>query len=85
MAATFQGDKGGVRDSATESVTQANGEQEIAFDRVFVPSLILDHTELVLRQAGIHGHEGFAIWAGTLAAGNAHVATLIVPRATIDA
>lgn len=49
------------------------------FDRVFIPSLIADHTELVLRQAGIHGGEAFGIWAGTLAGGDAHVATLVIP------
>jgi hypothetical protein len=53
------------------------------FDRVFVPSLVIDHTELVLRQAGTHGHEGFAIWAGTLSGGDAYVSTLVVPRVTL--
>jgi hypothetical protein len=60
-------------------------DAEFAFDRVFVPSLVVDHTELVLRQAGVQGHEGFTVWAGTLAGGNAHIGTLIVPRATTDA
>jgi hypothetical protein len=71
--------------SATAPRSVGRRDVEFAFDRVFVPSLILDHTELVLRQAGIQGHEGFAVWAGTLAAGDAHVATLIGPRATTDA
>lgn len=57
-------------------------EIEFAFDRVFVPSLIIDHTELVFRQAGVHGDEGFAVWAGTLSGGDAHVASLVIPRAT---
>jgi proteasome lid subunit RPN8/RPN11 len=55
---------------------------DFAYDRVFIPSLLLDHTELTLRQAGIHGDEGFAVWAGTLAGGDAHVATLVTPRRT---
>ncbi len=60
-------------------------DAEFAYDRVFVPSLVIDHTELVLRQAGVQGHEGFALWAGTLAGGDAHIATLVVPNATTDA
>ncbi|HUE60676.1 MAG TPA: hypothetical protein VMO88_13940 [Acidimicrobiales bacterium] len=53
---------------------------DFAFDRVFIPSLVLDHTELVMRQAGVHGDEGFAVWAGTLSGGDAHMATLVIPR-----
>lgn len=53
---------------------------DFRFDRVVIPSLIIDHTELVLRTAGVHGDEGFAIWAGTLSGGNAYIATLVVPR-----
>jgi hypothetical protein len=56
---------------------------DFVFDRMFIPSLIVDHTELVLRQAGVAGHEGFAVWAGTLADGHAHVSTIVVP--TFDA
>lgn len=52
----------------------------LAYDRVFVPSLVLDHTELMLRQHGSAGEEGFGVWAGTLAAGDAFISTLIVPR-----
>jgi hypothetical protein len=57
-------------------------DSDFAFDRVFIPSLVLDHTELVLRQAGVGGDEGFAIWAGTIADQDAYVATLVVPRAS---
>ncbi len=71
--------------SATAARSLGRRDVEFAFDRVFVPSLIIDHTELVLRQAGVQGHEGFAAWAGTLADGDAHVGTLIVPRATTGA
>ncbi len=73
--------------AASAAVPRSLGRRdgEFAFDRVFVPSLIVDHTELTLRQAGVQGHEGFALWAGTLAGGDACVATLVVPRATADA
>lgn len=71
--------------SATASRTLGRRDAKFEFDRVFVPSLVIDHTELVLRQAGVQGHEGFAVWAGTLAGGDAYVGTLIVPRATTDA
>lgn len=73
--------------SAPAAVPRSLGRRdaEFAFDRVFVPSLIIDHTELVLRQAGLQGHEGFALWAGSLAGGDAHVTTLVVPRAATDA
>jgi len=57
-------------------------DAEFGFDRVFIPSLIVDHTELVMRQAGVHGDEEFVVWAGTLSGGDAHVATLVIPRAS---
>ena len=53
---------------------------ELVYDRVVVPSLVLDHTELMLRQHGAAGEEGFGVWAGTLAGSDAFVSTLIVPR-----
>ncbi|MHB8341110.1 MAG: hypothetical protein ACYDB7_08035 [Mycobacteriales bacterium] len=64
--------------------TRSLGRRDVdfGFDRVFIPTLVVDHTELVLRQAGVHGDEGFAVWAGTLADGDAHVATLVIPRAS---
>ncbi len=68
--------------SAREPRSLGRREIDFAFDRVFIPSLIVDHTELVLRQAGVHGDEGFAVWAGTLSGGDAHVASLVIPRAT---
>jgi hypothetical protein len=52
----------------------------LSYNRVFVPSLLIDHTELLLRQHGVCGDEGFGIWAGTLAGGDAFVSTLLVPR-----
>jgi hypothetical protein len=52
----------------------------LSYDRAFVPSLLLDHTELMLRQHGACGDEGFGIWAGTLGGGEAFVSTLIVPK-----
>jgi hypothetical protein len=47
---------------------------------VFLPSLVIDHTDLMLRQHGAAGEEGFGVWAGTLAGGDAFVSTLVVPR-----
>jgi hypothetical protein len=72
--------------AAVAAVPRSLGRRDVefAFDRVFVPSLVIDHTELVLRRAGVQGHEGFVVWAGTLAGGDAHVATLLVPRATAN-
>jgi len=58
------------------------GRRQVAlvYDRVFVPSLVLDHTELMLRQHGAAGDEGFGVWAGTLSGGDAFVSTLVVPH-----
>lgn len=53
---------------------------QLIYERVFVPSLVIDHTELMLRQNGACGDEGFGIWAGTLAGGDAFVSTLIIPK-----
>jgi proteasome lid subunit RPN8/RPN11 len=70
--------------TASVRETRSFGRRDVDFryDRVFIPSLIIDHTELGLRQAGVHGDEGFAIWAGTLSGGDAHVATLVMPSAS---
>jgi hypothetical protein len=70
--------------SGSAPVARSLGRRQVdfSFDRVFVPSLVVDHTELVLRQAGTHAHEGFGIWAGTLAGGDAYVSTLVLPRIT---
>lgn len=71
-----------VRINAPGLVRNAGRRQmPLLYDRVFVPSLVLDHTELMLRQHGAAGEEGFGVWAGTLASGDAFVSTLIVPRA----
>ncbi len=55
-------------------------DAELIYNRVFIPSLILDHTELMLRQHGVAGEEGFGVWAGTLSGGDAFVSTLVLPR-----
>jgi hypothetical protein len=68
--------------SAADPRSFGRRDVDFGFDRVFIPSLIVDHTELVLRQAGVQGNEGFAIWAGTLSGGDVHIATLIVPRSS---
>jgi hypothetical protein len=47
---------------------------------VFVPSLVIDHTELILRQAGACGEEGFVVWAGAFAGGDAFVSSVVVPK-----
>lgn len=67
--------------SAAGRETRSLGRRDadFAFDRLFIPSLIIDHTELVLRHAGNAGDEGFVLWAGTLSEGNAHISTLVVP------
>jgi hypothetical protein len=52
---------------------------QLVYERVFIPSAIIDHTELMLRQHGVAGEEGFGLWAGTLAGGNGFVSTLVVP------
>ena len=43
-------------------------EVDLVYDRVFVPSLVIDHTELMLRQHGVAGAEGLRLWGGTRAA-----------------
>jgi hypothetical protein len=58
---------------------------EFAFNRVFVPSLVIDHTELVLRQAGVCGEEGFVVWAGSLAAGDGYISSVVIPSLSVDA
>jgi hypothetical protein len=55
-------------------------EVEFSFARLFVPSLIVDHTELLLRQAGTHAEEGFVIWAGSLAGGDAYISSVVIPK-----
>ncbi len=52
----------------------------LEYDHVFIPSLVIDHTELMLRQHGAAGEEGFGLLAGTLAGGDAFVSTLVIPR-----
>jgi len=68
------------------ATSRALGRREVdfGFERVFVPSLIVDHTELVFRQAGAAGDEAFVVWAGTIASGDAYVSTLVVPRAAVE-
>jgi hypothetical protein len=60
---------------------RAIGRRSVAlvYDRVFIQSLVIDHTELMLRQHGAASEEGFGLWAGTLAGGDAFVSTLVIP------
>lgn len=46
---------------------------------LIVPTLVVDHTELALRQGGVLGEETFLVWAGTIAGEMAFVSTLVVP------
>jgi hypothetical protein len=69
--------------SGAEAVTCDYGRRahSFGFRRLVVPSLILDYTFLFLRQSGALGHEKYLAWAGTLAANEAFVSTIILPRA----
>jgi hypothetical protein len=61
------------------------GRREIAFDgvrRLFVPSLLIDQTEAMLRRHGVAGEEGIGIWAGSLADGDGFASTLVMPSVT---
>jgi hypothetical protein len=76
-----------VRVSSTEPTTsRALGRRDVefSFNRIFVPSLIVDHTELILRQAGICGDEGFVVWAGSIAEGNAYISSLVLPKLELE-
>lgn len=52
----------------------------LRWDRLIVPTLVIDHTELTLRQAGIRGEEGFLLWAGTITGDLAFVSTVVIPE-----
>jgi hypothetical protein len=71
--------------TAAASVTRSLGRRNVdfSFDRAFVPSLVVDHTELILRQAGTCGDEGFVVWAGSLAGDDAYVSSIIVPKLSV--
>lgn len=51
----------------------------LAYRRLFIPSLVIDQTEAMLRRHGHCGEEGIGLWAGTLAGGEGFVSTLILP------
>lgn len=55
-------------------------ELPLSFDRLFIPSLVIDQTEVMLRRHGNCGEEGIGLWAGTPAGGDGFVSTLITPR-----
>jgi len=63
-------------------ITRSFGRRDVdfAFDRVFIPSLVIDHTELSLRQAGGCSEEGFVIWAGSLSGGHCYVSSLVAAK-----
>lgn len=68
------------RPPADESSYGRRG-QGYGFRRLVVSSLTLDYTFLFLRQSGSLGRERFLAWAGTIAAGDAFVSTIVLPRA----
>lgn len=51
----------------------------LAYHRLFVPSLVIDHTEAMLRRYGNCDEEGIGLWAGSQAGGDGFVSTLIMP------
>jgi hypothetical protein len=65
---------------ATRIATTDRRSRPFAYDRIIVPSLIVDHTLLSMRQAGVAGHERFLVWAGSIVSGDAFVSTIVVPR-----
>jgi len=67
-------------DHPSEIRSLGRRDVDFDFDRVFIPSLVIDHTELVLRHAGLYGDEGFVVWAGTICGGNAHITSLVLPQ-----
>ena len=56
-------------------------DRDFAFHRIYVPTAILDVSVLWMRQSGTQGEERFLLWAGTVSSGEAHVATVVMPRA----
>jgi len=53
-----------------------------AFNRLYIPSLIVDQTFLLLRQAGTLGRERFLIWSGTILDEAAVVSSVQIPAAS---
>ena len=72
-----------VRISSESAPSRSFGRRDHAFkyERLFIPSLVVDYTILFLRQAGIIGEEEFLVWAGSLMGDDAFVSTLVRPRA----
>jgi hypothetical protein len=60
---------------------QSLGRRDAPLDykRLFVPSLVIDHTETMLRRYGNCGEEGIGLWAGSQGGGDGFVSTLITP------
>lgn len=54
-------------------------DKALAYQRLFIPSLVIDQTEAMLRRYGNYGEEGIGLWAGTLAGGDGFVSTLVTP------
>ncbi len=69
----------GVEPTLVHSLGRRKGD--LKFDRLFVPSMALDYSFVLLRSAGINGREKFIAWAGLRAGADAVVTTVINPRA----
>lgn len=52
----------------------------LRWNRLIVPTHVIDGTELVLRLAGVRGEEGMVLWAGTIAGDVAFISTVVVPE-----
>jgi hypothetical protein len=58
-------------------------ETEFGYGRLYIPSLVLDYSFLLLRQAGARGDELFVVWAGAIAGRDAFVTSLVIPKSEI--
>src|SRR6266566_6666862 len=56
-------------------------KSDLKFDRLYIPSMALDYSFLLLRSQGINGREKFIAWAGLRVGADAVVTTVINPRA----
>src|SRR5439155_22786921 len=69
--------------SGLRTPSRSLGRRDVAFSfqRLFLPSAVLDTTLLFLRQAGVRGDERFLVWAGSILAGEGVVSTVVMPHA----
>jgi proteasome lid subunit RPN8/RPN11 len=74
-----------VRIGARQPQSLGRRTTSLDWDRMIVPTLQLDHSELALRQAGISGEESLLVWAGTVTSGTAFVSTVVIPALSVMA